>query len=155
MEISKLDYGDERWERFVKLFPSANIFHSPEMNVVFSSSDKFESLPLFVENKSGILAAAFLVIFKYSEWIPGKYSKRALLYSSPLYLKNDQGVVGLRILLAEVIRLARERSLFLEIRNSEKFPMDESELRRDSLEYIPYQNYLANLKLGSQSIWNL
>ena len=49
-----------------------------------------------------------------------------------------------------LITLAKEKSLFLEIRNSDSFT---NGILNSKFKYIPYQNYLIDLSKGKDKIW--
>ncbi|GBD90391.1 femAB family protein [bacterium BMS3Abin04] len=154
MQISINNYSTEKWKEFISKFPAHNIFHSPEMAKVFDLSEGFEQYSIFVHVDNKILAFVPATLVKIKSPVPGKYSNRLILYASPLYEYSDQGEKAILIALEKAKDIAKKKSLFLEIRNSEKFPADKSGLDFSTYEYIPYQNYLVALSSGCDNIWS-
>jgi len=154
MQVSINNYSTEKWKEFISKFPTHNIFHSPEMAKVFDLSEGFEQYSIFVHVDNKILAFVPATLVKIKSLVPGKYSNRLILYASPLYEFSDQGEKAILIALEKVMDIAKKKSLFLEIRNSEKFPADRSGLDFSAYEYIPYQNYLVDLSSGCDNIWS-
>ena len=152
MEVRTLTFDDERWKMFVDSFPGVNIFHSPEMMRVFSLSEGFEVLPLFAMDAQEVVAAAFPVMVKINYPLPGKFKNRVIMYASPLYRPNAQGREGVDHIMQHLEDGFCRKALFLEIRNSEKFPGDAEIARLKGYEYIPYQNYLLSLKEGADAL---
>ncbi|HEY7751335.1 MAG TPA: GNAT family N-acetyltransferase [Ignavibacteriaceae bacterium] len=125
------------------------------MTEVFKSSNGFEVFPRFAVNDNGqIVAAAFPVLVKIRDSIFQRFTNRLILYSTPLFKNNAEGIQGLKLILDELKSIAKKRSLFMEIRNSENFIIEEVESVLKKFEYIPYQNYLVHLNEGKEKIWD-
>ncbi len=154
MRIEHLDFNSNEWRDFILRNERSNIFSSPEMNQVFSKSDGVEVNPMFAFEKNEIAAAAFPILVKIKTPLPNRFTNRIILYSSPIYLKNKIGVEGLQLIFEEIIKLAKKEAVFIEIRNSEKFPLDSENYLMKKFSFIPYQNYLIDLKNGEENIWN-
>ncbi len=154
MKIKKLDFDNKEWQKFILADEKSNIFSSPEMNEVFNISNGVESFPLFVMEEDKIVAAIFPILVKIKTPLPNRFTNRIILYSSPIYLKNKIGFNGLQILFEEIIKIAKREAVFIEIRNSENFPVDGDGCLMKQFEYLPYQNYIVNLKKGVENIWN-
>jgi hypothetical protein len=144
---------DPRWGEFVRAFPRANIFHSPEMAKVFSASEGFEIFPLFALVEERVVAAAFPVLVKIHSPLPAWCTNRLIMYASPLHIRSDEGIKGMNALLRSAGSLASKRALFLEIRHSEPFPVAETFAALEKALYIPYQNYLVDLTVGPDVLW--
>lgn len=153
MIIQSLSFTDARWDIFVKKNENANIFSSPFMNEVFERSKKLKIFPLFAIENDEIMAAVFPVLVKTNNYFPQRPTSRLILYSSPIYQNNPKGIEGVKILLNCLKELAQQKALFLEIRNSEKFPVEGINDILINFEYIPYQNYLIDLSVGPEAIW--
>ena len=154
MIIEYLDFNDKRWGNFIKGFPFHNIFHSPDMTKVFSESEGFEVFPCFAMENDEILACAFPILIKTELPTSLKYTKRLIMYSSPLFKNTKKGIEGINQILNHSINLAKKKSLFLEIRNSEEFPPKHENIHINNFKYIPYQNYLIDLTQSNENIWN-
>ena len=144
INTARLDFDDSRWKTFVQSFPNANAFHSPEMNKAFCRSKGFSTFPIFALNKDTIVACAFPVLLETVIPFLGKYGRRIVLYSSPLALDSEVGVLGLKILIKEIEAIAKNQALFAEIRNSRSYGRRSSEVF-ESWEYLPRENYLVDL----------
>ena len=154
MEIKTLNIENPKWKAFISDFPAHNIFHSPEMTEVFSKSEGFEAFPLFAIENNEIFACAFPISVKTEFPIASKFTKRLIMYSSPLFRNSEKGIEGINLILNHTKKLAKEKSLFLEIRNSELFPQKDQKVNINNFKYIPYENYLIDLTRGSENIWN-
>ncbi|MCL5029852.1 MAG: peptidoglycan bridge formation glycyltransferase FemA/FemB family protein [Bacteroidetes bacterium] len=154
MKIERLDFNSKEWQDFITQEEKSNIFSSPEMNQVFNLSDGVKSFPLFAIENNKIAAAVFPVLVKIKTPLPERFTNRIIIYSSPIYIKDKSGIDGLQILFNEIKKLAKKEAVFIEIRNSESFPIDENKSLMEGFSYIPYQNYLIDLKKGAEHIWN-
>lgn len=155
MKIEYLDFNDSRWKNFIKNFPMHNIFHSPEMAEVFYKSKGFEVFPLFATDENEILACGFPILVNTELPLSLRYTKRLIMFSTPLYEKSIRGVEAVNLILEHSRKIAGKKSLFMEIRNSENFnSSDNYILDIKCLKYIPYQNYLIDLTRGKEQIWN-
>lgn len=153
MRIEQLSFESVGWKNFILNDPKSNIFSSPEMNQVFSISNGAEVFPLFAIEKEEIVAAVFPVLVKIKTPFPNRFTNRMILYSSPVYLRNQAGFHGLQILMDEIKRIAKRKALFIEIRNSESFPVEGCYDLVKGFKYVPYQNYILDLKRGEDNIW--
>jgi serine/alanine adding enzyme len=153
IEIRGGEIGERQWEEFVGTFESANVFHSPGMAGVFSSSKGFEPFPVFALSGGEIVAAAFPVLVRVPAPVPRRFATRCIMYASPLYRSGDAGIAGVERILRTVESETRWRSMFLEIRNSERFPAGDSLRSMEGFEYIPYQNYTLDLRTGTDGLW--
>ena len=144
--------SEDKWEKYVTQFEEANIFHSPHMAKVFELSG-FEVCPLFVVDGDQIKAAAFPVIIP----INGrsfKFTNRLILFASPLYSECEMAYEALTLIVNNIQNLAKNKSLFAEIRNSELFPRPSNNfILSKNWEYIPYENYLIDLRSGEKILW--
>ncbi len=154
MKIERLEFDNNLWSNFVLQDEKSNIFSSPEMNLAFNISDGFESYPLFAMCDNKIVAAAFPVLVKIKTPLFHRLTNRVILYSSPVFLKNETGIEGLNLLLEEIIKLVKNEAVFIEIRNSEDLHYVKQNDKMKDFIYIPYQNYILDLRKGMQSIWN-
>jgi len=154
IQLETPETQDPRWQEFVHGFPRSNAFHSPEMVEVFRRSDGFDVFPLFASIHGRVVAVAFPTLVKLSLPLPGWCSNRLILYASPLYNPNDEGTAGVNALLAEIRLLGRRHALFVEIRHSELFPSTGQLDGLAGATYIPYQNYLVDLTVGRDNLWD-
>jgi len=154
MKVERLDYKNSAWLDYVSRYERSNIFSSPEMNEAFNCSDGFEVKPLFAVHENKIVAAMFPVVVKIKTHLPHSLTNRIIMYSTPLFERNEYGYRGINMLMGELINEAKGKALFIEIRNSEKFDLKESGCMIKDFKYFPYQNYLIDLKRGEENIIN-
>jgi lipid II:glycine glycyltransferase (peptidoglycan interpeptide bridge formation enzyme) len=140
----------KKWTDYVKSFDLSNIYHSEEMQRVYKNSNDFEQYSFFVEKDGKIVASAYPVLVKIKNKLNLKITNRFICYSSPLYLKNEDGINGLEMILNEILKITKKKALFFEIRNSEEIKLSNNILERFT--YIPYQNYIINLSSGTESL---
>ncbi len=153
MRIEQLSFESIDWTNFILNDAKSNIFSSPEMNQAFNISNGSEVFPLFAIEKEEIVAAVFPVLVKIKTPFPNRFTNRMILYSSPVYLRNQLGILGLQMLFNEIKRIAKRKALFVEIRNSESFPVEDCLDLVKGFKYVPYQNYILDLKKGEDNIW--
>jgi lipid II:glycine glycyltransferase (peptidoglycan interpeptide bridge formation enzyme) len=93
------------------------------------------------------------VLVKLKTRILGRLANRLIMFGSPLYVDSPQGRAGVQLIIERAKRLVQANGLFLEIRNSEQFPKTPGDVDLDNFDYIPYQNYLLDLSLGTETLW--
>jgi serine/alanine adding enzyme len=152
--VSTLGYEDRRWPEFVTSFHRANIFHSPLLAQVFAVSEGIEIFPLFAQIDREIVAAAIPVLVKLKTRFFGRLVNRLIMFASPLYVDSPQGRAGAQLIVERAKSLVQTNGLFLEIRNSERFPKNPGDVDLDNFDYIPYQNYVLDLSLGAEKLWS-
>ena len=152
IKIEQLHFDDARWTDFILKFSDVNIFHSPEMNKVFSISKGFTASPLFALHKSKILGCVFPILVHTDFILPNRLKDRLVLFSSPLFSKSTLGLAGLKLLLTEVQAMAKKKALFSEIRNSESFMEEDNDNVMKSWEYMPRENYFIDFTLGEKEL---
>ena len=150
--VTQMGFDDSRWKDFVAGFSLANPFHSPEVSRVFAQSEGFRVVPLFACAGNKVVACGIPVLVSIAEGWTRRFTNRLILYASPLYKDTPEGVAGMELLLSECRSLARNHALFLEIRNSNPFPSTGTLTGLKGCEYIPYQNYLVDLSVGTESL---
>ena len=148
-DVDSLQPNDPRWPAFVKRFPWANAFHSPEMARALAASNGFEVFPLFALAGDDVVACALPVLVRCTLPLPGRFAKRLILYASPLYRDDPAGYQGMETLLARTRELAGAKAFFLEIRNSQPFPRESDAALTCQFAYLPRLNYLIDLSAGT------
>jgi serine/alanine adding enzyme len=151
--VEQLEFHDSRWKEFVAAFPAANAFHSPEVAQVFAESKGFRVMPVFACAGGEVVACAIAVLVSISQGLTRRLTDRLIVYASPLYRQTPEGIQGMELVLTELRSLARKHALFLELRNSEAFPPSGTLKGLSGCEYVPYQNYLVDLSVGADPLW--
>ena len=124
------------------------------MAKVFATSEGFEVFPLFALSGTEVVAAAIPVLVKIRSPLFERFTNRLIMYASPLHLETPQGTAGMRLIMERAKTILRSKGLFLEVRNSERFPGNPSDPAVHGFEYIPYQNYLVDLSQGLEPLWS-
>src|SRR5574341_342767 len=90
------------WDKFVFNHPQGNIFQTPEMAEVYRRTRNYEPISLAVVNNSSdeIMAILSAVILK-EKGIVGYFSSRSIIQGGPLYVKNENGVATVSLLIKE------------------------------------------------------
>lgn len=154
IQIQAISFDDPRWTGFVSQFEWANAYHSPQMARVFDQSPGFEVFPLIATKENLIRAFAMPVLVKCDLPLPGLVSDRTIMFASPLYAADETGRGALGAILEEAKGIARRKSFFLEIRNSEPFPRHEDKAAVDGMQYIPRINYILDLSRGEEALFS-
>ncbi len=106
-----------KWDEFVYNHPQGNIFQTSQMMEVYKRTKYHKPVSLAVVNGSSdeILAIISAVIIKENA-LAGYFSSRSIIQGGPLYVKNENGLNAVSLLMKEYNKIAEEKALYSEIR---------------------------------------
>jgi len=115
-DIHKIDLV--KWDEFVNKHPDGTVFQSSEIYTLFSKSKKFEPI-LFQANNNGHITGVLLaVIIKEYAGKIGFITSRTVIYGGPIIdAPGEEYDQVLDVLLKELIRKVKNRSIFIQFRN--------------------------------------
>ena len=152
MEI-KYEINKERLNEFLENKSTINIFSSVDMAEVFEKSRGFKVFPLIAEENGTIYAFAVGILIDTLKWLPFKFFKRLVLFTSPVYEENEIGREGFKLILNELEKITKKYALYFEIRNNIETNENVKDLLKEYT-YLPYQNYLIDLSEGKEELFN-
>lgn len=108
--LNSLD--EKTWRRFLKETTFANVFQTPEMHQVFSSTKNYEPILVAADDDGDIKDLILASLIKEGTGLKGSMSSRAIVTGGPLARDGD-----LRFLLAEFDEITRGKALYSQFRN--------------------------------------
>jgi len=108
------------WEEFITSHPDGTIFQSPDMYELFALTSRMKPLAVGVIDPEGGRLKGILLgaVIREMKGPAGYFSARTVIYGGPLIDPNaDHKDVILNSLLNELIRLAKNKSVFIQFRN--------------------------------------
>lgn len=106
------------WDAFLVNHPKGSIFQSSDMFEFFRKTKNFEPVSILVSDNNQILGILLAVIIREYPGKIGFLSSRTVIYGGPVIqnqFKKPQ--VILDILLKELIKIVKNRSVFIQFRN--------------------------------------
>jgi serine/alanine adding enzyme len=150
--IHSLD--EHAWREFVLQHPQGNIFHTPEMSLVFARAASHRpTLWALVNNHDAILALMPLVQVTLQNRLLYPWTTRAVAYGSILCSENPEGKLGLKQLLDAYRREMQSRFLYTELRNLADMSAVQPILNECCYVYEDHMNYLIDLNLPEEKLW--
>lgn len=142
------ELNEKDWCEFIFNHPNRNIFQSIEMFTFFRNTKKWEPLFLGVKDSNNKLQAILLcVVQKENAGFIGYLTSRAIVFAGPLIndnLEEKDKVYILELLLNELIKLVKSRSIYVQFRNL--FPLYNYLLsfKKFGFEYLKHLNFRVN-----------
>jgi len=147
---------EDQWRHFVEKHPAGNVFHTPEMFHVFSQTKGFRPELWAATKQRRILALLLPVQITLMNGLLRRFTTRAVAYGSLLYEAGEEGEEGEEALSQLLQTYRRETDgvpLFTELRNLSNLETIQSILREHGFVYENYLNYLINLKLSTDVLF--
>jgi lipid II:glycine glycyltransferase (peptidoglycan interpeptide bridge formation enzyme) len=141
--VTELD--KEQWEAFINQQPDGNIFQSPDMLKLFKKTKNYD--PIIIAVKDGndaIMAILLAVIQRESKGILGYFSSRTVVWGGPIINSQkdtELATLVLEPLLKELIKMARVRSIYIQIRNLFLIDKYMSSFRKYGFQFQKHLNF--------------
>lgn len=153
MRISK--YSDiEEVEKFLEKHPNANIFQTPEMCQVYSSTKNYE--PVFlsvVTNDNEILGVLLALIQKEHSGLLGKFSARSIIWGGPLIKDNNPEVLD--FILEEHNKTIKKKAIYTQFRNLWSWSDHEKQIfEKNGFHYEAHLDILIDLRKSEDELLN-
>jgi serine/alanine adding enzyme len=113
--ISTENLSRQAWQSLLKSSVYATPFQSPAYYDFFNKVSPRQSAEVFALEDEGKVAALCLATLQQENGMKGYFSRRAIIYGSPLWPIDDPG--GLSRLLVELESRLNGRAIYAEIRN--------------------------------------
>ncbi len=142
-----------RWDAFC-LAQGGNVFQSPHFAQICRDTRGCRMVSFFALSGHRVLASVGLTEIRHYPVLPGVVARRLVCYGGPLWENSPAGEDALVLLMQTILRSVSLPSyLYLEIRNFQDTSPIRSELQNLGLQYVPYLNYLVDLTLSSEQLW--
>lgn len=146
--------SENQWRHFVENHPGGNIFHMPEMFQVFSQTKGFRP-ELWAATKEGRMLALLLPVqMTLMNGLLRRFTTRSVAYGSILCVPGEEGQEALSQLFQTYIRETDGAPLFTELRNLSNLETIQPILLEHGFVYEDYLNYLINLKLSTEVLFD-
>lgn len=149
--VNSLD--KQLWQEFVEQNPQGNIFHTPEMFLVFSQAKRHNPEIWAAVNGEKVLALLSPVRISVFDGFLGSISTRSVVYGSVLHNPDKEGMEALTFLLKTYINQVEKKPIFTELRNLSNLEPIQPILRSQGFEYEAHLNYLIDLKKSTDDIF--
>lgn len=126
------------WNEFLASNEYATPFQSYEFYRLFNSVENMSAYAIAVVDSACINALAVITLQK-EPGFKGYFSRRAIIYGGPLILNSNQEALG--ILLTEILKITKKKSIYVEIRNLSDFSEHAGIFLQNGYKYVPYLNY--------------
>ncbi len=126
------------WNEFLSSNEYATPFQSYEFYRLFNSIGNMSAFAVAVLDSDCIKALAVITLQK-EPGFKGYFSRRAIIYGGPLIYDSNQETLA--ILLAEVLKITKNKSIYVEIRNLSDYSEHAGIFLQNGYKYIPYLNF--------------
>lgn len=145
---------EEGWRRCVDEHPQGNIFHTPEMFLVFArAKGHHPTLWATVDRDGHVLALLLPVQITLLPGLFRRFTTRAVAYGGVLCAPGAEGQAALALLLQTYIRQADGAPLFTELRNLTSMETVQRVLQEHGFAYEDHLNYLIDLHRPPEAIF--
>ncbi len=140
------------WRELLNRSSYSSPFQTPEWYEFFNSVDGLSADVIAVKCNAS-LSALVVVTLQKESGITSFFSRRAIIYGGPLFVKND--LIGLESLLVGLKSYYKKRAIYVEIRNLFDFKNCLSVFNRAGLSYNAWLNFqidTSDLQVVKQAI---
>lgn len=140
----------KQWEQFVYDHPQGNVFQTPQMFTVYSTTKNYSPIAIACYKENDLVGILLAVIQKEYSGILGKISARSIIWGGPLAYSEDV----IFELLKHYNKVVREKVIYSQFRN---FSYQNSFQRRpfetNGFIYENHLNILVDLTVGMDKYW--
>jgi serine/alanine adding enzyme len=143
----------DTWRSFVKRHPRGNIFQTPEIAEVFSTTKNYSPLTLAaIDRDSGDIVALLnaAIISEFNQLV-APFTSRSVIIGGPLFSDTPEGFHAVTLLMEHYENNYSKRVIYTDIRNL--WDTDHQLLNTDYA-YEEHLNYLIDLTGGKEQIWS-
>ena len=141
------------WSDFVHDHPQGNIFQTPEMYDVYTSTKHYEPLLLAALSDTGTVRGLLLAVLQREfDGLLGRMTARSVVWGGPLIANGDDSILDL--LLCAYEEKIRTRVLYTQFRNSWDVNSLKPTFLKLKYSYNEHLNIVVDLTKPEQSLWN-
>ncbi len=150
--VTELD--EQVWQQFLADNPDANIFHTPEIQEVFSSVKGHKpTLWAAVDVNDQVQALLTPVNVTLMDGVLSKLTTRAVVYGSVLYNRTSEGQAALEQLLQTYNSETKKQGiLFTELRNLVDLTDIQSTFEKNGFTFEGHLNYLIDIDRPAEEV---
>lgn len=116
IETNPLKIDKQAWVDFVFKHPNGNVFHTPEMYVVYLNTPKFSPLVLIATDKNdNIVGCLMSVIQREYNGLIGELTTRSIIFGGPL--TEDNSIPIAESLLKKYNEIVKSKAIYSQFRN--------------------------------------
>jgi serine/alanine adding enzyme len=146
-----LDY--DKWDKFVSAHINGNIFHTPEMVMLYKNDQKQEPIVVaYLNAEDEILGLLVGAIQREYNGILGILTARIIIWGGPLVTGHDPVITNL--LLSEFDKLCSEKAVYSQFRNLFEIKHLKDTFQKQGYIYQDHLDILFNLELGEEKLWH-
>ena len=136
----------KKFETFAGNHPHYSVFQSLDIYDFFDLTDNFEPVALTIENeKAEVVASLVGVIIREYGGFMSTFSSRTVVYGGPLIaVSHPDHRSILDLVLKSLIRLVRNKSIFIQFRNFFDFRDDLRIFKRNGFDFQERLNFLVS-----------
>jgi serine/alanine adding enzyme len=151
IETNPLNIEKEAWVDFVYNHPNGNIFHSPEMYVVYLNTPKFSPVILIATNKTGSIVGCLLsVIQREYNGLLGELTTRSIVFGGPLAENNSAEIVD--ILLKKYNEIVKSKVIYSQYRNLSDTSGFDTAFKQNGYHFDEHLDILLDLTLSVEEL---
>lgn len=152
MRIEK-NVNESKWREFLNSQPNANIFHTPEMFRVFSSTKGYQPHFWSVLGDDGNIASLMIPVEIVISKKLKSLTTRSVVFGSVLSYQERDGIQALDHLLKSYLQKDETGSLFTELRNIHDTGPIQEIFSQNNFHFENHLNYLINLDRPIDSVF--
>ena len=116
IETNPLKIDKQAWVEFIDNHPNGNVFHTPEMYVVYLNTPKFSPLVLIALDKNdNIVGCLMSVIQREYKGLIGEFTTRSIIFGGPLTENNSTVIAD--VLLKKYNEIVKSKAIYSQFRN--------------------------------------
>lgn len=140
----------KQWEKFVLDHPQGNVFQTPQMFAVYSTTKNYSPIVIACYKKNDLVGILLAVIQKEYKGILGKFSARSIIWGGPLVYSED---VAFEIL-AKYNENMRNKAVYSQIRSFSSIePSIRMSFEKNGFVHENHLNILVDLTIGMDQFW--
>jgi serine/alanine adding enzyme len=140
------------WEQFVNDHPQGNIFQTPDMSTVFSTTKYYTPVTIAAvdSDTNDMYALCTAVIIKEYDGLFDRFTARSIIFGGPLFLDTDIGRTAVKKLIDYYDSTFGRQVIYTETKN---FWNINEQITLPGYIYEDHLNYLIDLTTGEKTIW--
>lgn len=152
-DLNQIDLN--KWKMFHSNHEKATIFQNLLLFKFWKTQKNNKPFAYFVESERGeCLTFCIGTIISTGNSFLNIFSRRAIIFGGPLLIESENCEEILSFLIDNMENDLKNKSIYMEIRNFSKEDCIDKIIKEKDWTYIPYQNYIINLKSESDVFKN-
>ena len=151
IESNPLKIDKQSWVDFVQNHPNGNIFHTPEMYVVYLNTPKFSPLVLIATDKNDTIVGCLMsVIQREYKGIIGEFTTRSIIMGGPLTENNSTLIAD--ALLRKYNEIIKSKAIYSQFRNLFDLTVFEGVFIKNGYHFEEHLDIILDLTLSVKEL---